>query len=858
MPAIRVLAQNGLRRRATALVGLAMVVALGMGTALGSFSVAWRTDHAYPEYLRRAEVGELVVNPGLLTDRLPEIVSTTPGVLSAVSDSMFVATPDDGRPRPRVDIENSFLQFRASTDGRYRDSDRPVVHRGRMITGEREAFLNLGAVDASGFDVGDEMPVSFWTATPNEDELDPTEVVGSLGTARVRVVGVGVFSDEVLPDELYPRQRVLLSPDVVSPFDCTTPHPPPDDDISLEQLTAVFFPEDCARDPAFFSLKVSGGDEGVPAVVSALSDRFDEENARLPKVMRDLQLGFSVLPTVTADERARVRRSLAPSVTALQLFGVVAAVSTLTMVGLGAVRSLRRIRTDTRVWRDLGMTRVQRAAAAGLPLGIAGVMGISGALLVGWVTSGLGPVASATALEPHPSRALPLLLAAAVVGVALAGLAGEFASASWLATRDQEAPVPTRTSRLGEVAARAGNVPMAVGVRAALPSGARAGAGARAVLVGAVTAVAAVIGCVVFSSNMSGLIADPARFGWPFDVGTVINLGYAGADEEFVAASLDREEVEDWGMAALPGEVTVNGESLPAMAGRRGSHDLSVPVLSGRYPTGEDEVALGARSAEQLGLTVGERVVLTTAYGEADARIVGLVVLPSIGPYQADRVGLGAGALLSSRFLDALVAGAEQERGLPPGALSGALGAFVAIDLRDGVDAGGFVRQVQAEAGAWDVDGFPPIVYPHAVRPPEIADVAAIRSAPVLLTALLATTMALSLALAITLATRARRRELAILRALGCTMRQLRATVAWHSLTVIAFGLLVGILIGMSIGSLTWREFAEGLGVVPSVQLPLRWMSLVTVAAVAVALFAGAIPARTAAKSASAEQLRDR
>lgn len=311
-------------------------------------------------------------------------------------------------------------------------------------------------------------------------------------------------------------------------------------------------------------------------------------------------------------------------------------------------------------------------------------------------------------------------------------------------------------------------------------------------------------------------------------------------------------------MAALPGELTINGESVPAMAGRPGMHDLPIPVVTGRYPTGEDEVALGARTAKQLGLTVGDRVALATAYGERDGRIVGLVVLPSIGPYQADRVGLGTGALLSSRFLDSLVAWAEQERDLPPGALSGALGAFVAIDLADGVDAGAFVRQLQAEVGTWDVDGFPPVLYPRAVRPPEIADVAAIRTAPNLLAALLATTMALSLALAITLATRARRRELAILRALGCTTRQLRATVAWHSLTVIAFGLLVGIVLGMSIGSVTWREFAGSLGVVPTVGLPLRRMSFVTVAAVAIALVAGAIPARTAASSAAASQLRDR
>ncbi len=856
MPAISLLVRNGLRRGTAPLVGLALLIALGMGTALASLAVAWRTDHAYPDHLRRAEVGELAVNPSLETDRVDEIIASTPGVLDVVSDALFVATPDEGEPRSRFDVENSLLQFRASSDGRYQDQDRPAVHRGRMISGRGEAFLSLGAVEALGLDVGDEMPVAFWNATPNEDELDPAETVESIGSSRVRVVGVGVFADEVLPDELYPRQRVLLSPDVVAPYDCTPPHPPPDDALTLEQLTPAFFPDGCSRDPVFFSLRVSGGDQGVPAVIGALTEALDEESGRLPKAMRDLNFGFSILPTVTADERARVQRSLAPSVTALRLFGLVAALSTLGVAGLGGVRLLRRVEPEARVWFELGMTRGQRAAATGLPLGAAALVGTAGAILVGWVASGIGPVASARALVADPSPGLPLLVTVTVVGVALAVLAVEFAAAAWMTTRDRVDQASAKTSRLGEMAARTGNLPLAIGVRAALPGG--KGAGAAAVLVGAVTAVAAVVGSVVFSSNLSGLVKDSARFGWPFDVGAVINLGYAGADEEIVSASLDRDEVEKWGWAALPGEAAVNGQALPAIAARGGADDLPLPVVAGRYPVDDDEVALGTRSAERLGLAVGDRVVVSTTFGEREAKVGGLVVLPPIGPFQADRVGLGHGALLSSRFLDTVVDGAEQEMGLPPGTLSGALGAFVAIDLRDDVDAEAFVRDLQPEVDTWDVDGFPPMVYSRAVRPPEIADVAAIRRAPALLAALLAATMAVALAMAITLATRARRRELAILRTLGCTPRQLRSTVAWHSLTVVGVGLLLGILFGMSMGSVTWRQFAEGLGVVPSVRFPAGWLALVIVAAGAVALVAGAIPGRVAPRSATADQLRDR
>jgi ABC-type antimicrobial peptide transport system permease subunit len=77
--AVVLLARNGLRRRGRALVGLAVVVALGIGAAIASLSAAWRTDHAYTEYLRRAEVADVVVNPSLLTDRIVDVIASAPG-----------------------------------------------------------------------------------------------------------------------------------------------------------------------------------------------------------------------------------------------------------------------------------------------------------------------------------------------------------------------------------------------------------------------------------------------------------------------------------------------------------------------------------------------------------------------------------------------------------------------------------------------------------------------------------------------------------------------------------------------------------------------------------------------------------
>lgn len=72
------------RRLAGLLGGLALVIALGIGTTLAAFTAAWRTDRAYPDYIEQAEVGEVVVNPSLLTDRIIDVIATTPGVVDVV------------------------------------------------------------------------------------------------------------------------------------------------------------------------------------------------------------------------------------------------------------------------------------------------------------------------------------------------------------------------------------------------------------------------------------------------------------------------------------------------------------------------------------------------------------------------------------------------------------------------------------------------------------------------------------------------------------------------------------------------------------------------------------------------------
>ena len=180
--------------------------------------------------------------------------------------------------------------------------------------------------------------------------------------------------------------------------------------------------------------------------------------------------------------------------------------------------------------------------------------------------------------------------------------------------------------------------------------------------------------------------------------------------------------------------------------------------------------------------------------------MTGLVVLPSLGPFESDRAGTGSGVLLSAPLFDELVGQAEAASGLEPGELRSKLDAFVGIDWRTAPIPRASSPTWTTSCGRGMASGFVPFQHPDPVRPPQIADVAAMQRVPVALGGFFALAMALGLALGISAATRERRRELAVLRALGCSGRQLTASVRWHAFTVVAVAIVVGAPLGIAVG----------------------------------------------------------
>jgi hypothetical protein len=844
------LARAGARRRVGGLVAIALVLALGLGVSVSALEAAERTEHAYPDYLKRAHVGDVVVNPSLATSEAATILESTPGVVGLTSDSLLTAAPS-GTP---LDAANSSIQVRVSNDGRYVTQDQPAVHEGRMLRDGQEAFVNEGIARRLRLHVGDQLPLSFYTPTFSDptvgDTAEPSEAF-FLGEAKVTIVGIGVFADEVLADELYPRERIIVTPEVGAPFDCVLPTPPANDPRSVDELIPVVLLPTCSMSYRYYSLRIAGGDAGVKSVLDAINERFAEANLRLPASFQQADLTYGIIPATTADQRTRVHQSLAPAVTALRLFSLAAAVATIVVALLATVRVTRRRDTDVRVWRQLGTTRGQRLGGLALPLVPAIVLGLIGALAVGWATSSLGPVASAREVEPDARLGVGGSVALVALGGAAVLLALGVLLITFASSRARMATIRKRSSSVARVANGMPGVAPALGIRAALRSD-----GATALLLASVAAVTAVLATVVFTTSLNELVRTPRQYGWTYDLAVITNFGYGLSDREAITNTLDRPEVQRWAVAGISGGFAVDGVATPTVSDRRGFIDLPLTLVRGRTPTDDDELALGSRTADRLGVDVGDRATVTSYYGEREGVITGIVVLPPVGPFESDQAALGTGALLSAPFLEAMVADGEAAAGLAPHELADSLGAFIAIDLVDGTDQAAFLASIRPELPAWDLSGAPPFVYDQPVRPALIADASAMRGVPVGLGTFFALAMAGGLMLGIAVATRARRRELALLRAVGCTGRQLRATVRWHALTIAGVGLVVGLPLGIALGRTAYRGFADGIGAKPLPVFSLGWIALVGVLTIVAGLVAGLLPGRNAAREPAAVTLR--
>jgi ABC-type lipoprotein release transport system permease subunit len=493
--------------------------------------------------------------------------------------------------------------------------------------------------------------------------------------------------------------------------------------------------------------------------------------------------------------------------------------------------------------RAVGMSPPQLAAAGLARAALIGAGGAALAMLLAFAVSPLFPVGLAAIAEPRPGfNADWPALALGAAGV----LAAVLGCAAWPAWRSARAPrstaVAAARTRTGVPALVGGirPVPLATGVRLAL----RRGAGRSAVPVGS-TMVASMVGvlglaaALVFTASLGSLLATPRHYGTDWDA-LVSDIAYGGTLEPAVHAISADPAVARWTGSYGPVSLDINGVQAGAMTAGPGPDGILAAVpLTGSVPSTAGEIVVGQRTLHALHARIGDTVTVSAVPLDKDVkmRITGTAVFPAFG----DTTQLGTGAELSVAGLDALAPSGTQ---LPPYTT-------VLVKFKPGVTPAAGIKALGAL-----VDKLGPFAVTGPDTPADLVNFGELQDLPLLLGLALGGLALLTVAHLLFTAVRRRRRDLAVLRVLGFTGGQVRATVSWMAVTVAVVALAFGIPLGIAAGRLAWDFFADELGILPVTVLAPAPFAVLVAAGVILAVAVAAVPGASAARTLPAAILR--
>jgi putative ABC transport system permease protein len=530
-------------------------------------------------------------------------------------------------------------------------------------------------------------------------------------------------------------------------------------------------------------------------------------------------------------------RVASPYTNTLWLFALVAAVATMLIVAQALVRMVRIDATAGSDLRALGTTSTQRAAVAAVRAMIAVVLGACVTVAVAIAASPLFPLGLVHRVEPDPGVRVDgpvLVLGALVIVVVLGGVALVVARWATRASSARPATGPGSRSFVASTLERV-NLPLSIagGARFAFSRGRNnAGVSATASIVGLVAAIAATSAALVFGANLDQL-TTPSRYGQTWDA-EIVSGGTSTLSPGEVEHRLASRSLAAGTSIGTFGDVTLEGHDVPA-SGVEPRHGRGVLVAAkGRLPVGPGEIALGARTLRQLHRSVGDRVTASASDGRREQlQIVGQVLLPSLNS-NAPTLGADDGALLTRPGLVRLNPDLGDEVD------------FVLLHLAPHKT----LTQLRRSFASND------FTVTGAAPPSDIASYNNVESTPLVLAGLLTILGIGVLAHLLVTSVRRSRRDLAIFKTLGCTRRQLMLMVVSQALMLVFTALVAGLTIGLVAGRDVWIRFAEGLGLVPTVDLPSLRIVAVVVAGLAFAVVIAWIPARAATRVAPARVLR--
>jgi len=824
------------RRRWAGYLTLVVLIGLVGGVALAAVAGARRTQSSFPTYLASTHPSDVqmftefdpITNTGY-SEKVTQAVARVHYVRQAVDVIGFDGTLQFlGHSRSAGIAGEAPPALEGSTNadgGEYFSTDRATVVQGRMADPGRmdEIVMSSGAAAHFGLRLGSTLRAAFFTdAQVSEPNFAGYPKDTPYLIVPFKLVGIVEWSPQVVQD----------------------------DDAALGNQLAVVTPAltrrlaTCCAYYSYVSLHLDGGTAHEAAVESAID-----------KVIPNL--GPAGGSSTWAPYVAKAERAIRPEAIALGVFGLIAALAALVINGQVISRLVRRNAEEGAVVRALGAGPAM-AMADGL-LGVVGAI-LAGSLLAVAVAVALSPLAPIGPVRPvYPDigvafdwTVLGLGLLVFVVLLTAAALVTAYRVAPHRLA--QRAASPDREAVWSRAAASAGLSPSAVlGIRSAL--GGRSGRDAapvRSALLGAVVAVTVIVTALTFASSLNALVSQPALYGWNWNYALL--AGFSAAENlpaAETATLLDHDpDVARWAGAYFEG-VNLDGQSVPVLALSPGAA-VSPSMLSGHALAAPSQVVLGPATLASLHAHVGDTVIADTdTHGHVRLRIVGTATLPTIGGSGSPSLAMGTGAVMAPSLFSATDL---NEQG---SAVSGPMAVFIAV--RPGVSQAAALASLDHITAVLDRPSDPdaPIGgVVSALRPAEIANYRTVGATPALLAAILAAGAIGALGLTLVASVRRRRRQFALLKALGFTSRQLAASVAWQSSVAAVVGVVLGVPIGIALGRWLWTVFADGISAVPHPTVPVLSIVAVALGAVVFANVVALIPGRVAGRTPTSVLLR--
>jgi FtsX-like permease family len=787
---------------------LALALLLGVfgGTGLAAAAGAHRTDTAYDRFLKATQSQDLFVlsqGPGLDVPpvdlrkvvRFPQVrrgfvLHLMYGLITTQRGT--VLTPDGGLSPIPAGQE---------------DLLRPKILSGRL----------------PDFSRVDEIAVGYRPHPPSDLR------VGTVVTIRVAKASAGasIGSDprKVPPDDFLPPVRAKIVGVVLMQGE-------------VQGSSDVFLT------PAFDRLY---GSKAATIPVAAIELR--RHLLDFPAFSRELDaLAPQAFVLTTRDEAVFVHRSTHLQAVALWLFAGLTAISGLVIFGQALARLLWIDGAENPTLRAVGMTGGELTGVAMVRAAVVALIGAALAAVLAVAFSPFMPLGLARLVEPSPGvRIDPLIVGGGAGAIAIVALALA-AIPAWRASRVRGDSLGTATwvgrarpSKVADTIARTGLPPTAVaGVRLALePGRGRSAVPVWSALLGVTLSIVAFTTAFGIEASFNHLVDRPRLYGWgSIQLGTG-NPFVDNMADAVLPALASEPSISAYAAGNLRQFVRIGPgggirTSVWAMDELKGS--VHVTVAQGRWPTGADEIALGAKTLYAAGARLGERVEVRGQGVALSMRVVGRVVLPEggFGP------GLAEGASMSFHALQRLIPDVQPN--------------FFVMRVKHGVDRGAVARKLDPVVRPFDTD-----INILQATPDEggnLHNLSRAQAVPVGLAGILAVAAVGALAHTLITSLRRRRKDLAILKTIGFVSRQVSATVAWQATTLVAIGLIVGIPLGLATGRWGWTLFADQLGVVSEPVVPLVTALLAVPVAILAANLIAVIPGRLAGRTRPALVLR--